>query len=185
MRTFIAIELGDQVIKALEDMIGSLRKLGGHVKWVKPHNLHLTMKFLGEVSADQIPPIQTTIQMAAAGQPEFTFTVRGTGTFPSGSRSPKVLWVGIESQPALLLLQQELESELQKLGFPQEKRPFSPHLTIGRVRNSRDLNPVLTALESRSDSDFGTVPADRLILFKSTLKPAGAEYTSLFEAGMP
>jgi len=185
MRTFIAIELGGPVKKALEDMIDSLRKLGRHIKWAKPHNLHLTLKFIGEVSADQLPAIQNCMQLAAARQPKFTLKVRGTGAFPSGSRSPRVLWVGIESQPALVLLQQELEHELQKLGFPKEKRPFSPHLTIGRVRNGKDLRPVLSALERWADSDFGAIQADRMVLFKSILKPSGAEYSSLFEAGLP
>lgn len=184
MRIFIALDLGIRVVTVLEELIDSLRRQGGNIKWVKPSTLHLTLKFFGETPSEQLPQIKYGMQLATSQQPAFTFQIRGTGAFPTESRKPRVLWVGIKAQPALRLLHQELENELFKLGFPREKRPFSPHLSIGRVKSATDLRPVLSELERRVDTDFGTVQADRLILFKSTLKPTGAEYASLFEAGL-
>ncbi len=184
MRAFIALDLGSRVTNILEMLIDSLSERGGNIKWINPSNIHLTLKFLGEVPDEGIPQVKNGMQRAAARQPAFTFHIKGTGTFPTQSQKPRVLWVGIEAHPALRLLHQELENELFKLGFPRDKRPFSPHLTIGRVKSSTELKPVLSELEHRIESDFGTVRADRLILFESTLKPMGAEYAPQFEAGL-
>lgn len=183
MRCFIAFDLNDQVKKALEKMIVSLRRKGGNIRWVKPHNLHLTLKFLGEVPEEQVPGIEQAMLAAAVPHPAFHFQVRGSGVFPRSGR-PRVLWVGIELQAALSQVQRGLEDELIKLGFPREKREFAPHLTIGRVRSGAGLKPILTDLSLWKDSSFGSVRADTLVLYQSTLKPAGAEYTALFKAAL-
>lgn len=184
MRAFVALELGNQVTGTLGILIESHKKRGGNIKWIKPSNLHLTLKFLGEVPDQRLPQIQDGMQRAAAGKTAFAFHIQGTGTFPPKSRKPKVLWVGVETHPLLHLLQQSLEDELSKLGFPHENRPFSPHLTIGRVKSHADIGPVLSELELHATDDFGIVQADRLVLFKSTLKPTGAEYSPMFEVGL-
>jgi 2'-5' RNA ligase len=183
MRSFIAIDLNDEVKKAVEELIFTLKAKCGNVKWVKPPNLHLTLKFLGEISEEQLPGIKLALQATAARHPVFHFQIQGSGTFPAGGR-PRILWVGIKAQPALTQVYHDLEEELSKLDFAREKRDFSPHLTIGRVRSATGLKPVLSEFEHWKDSGFGGVRVDSLVLYKSTLTPTGAVYSSMFKAGL-
>jgi 2'-5' RNA ligase len=184
MRIFVAVDLNKLVKQRLQELIISLRKQGGNIRWVNPDNLHLTLKFLGETSEIQIPRIIDALERTASQQSPFSFLIQGTGAYPGGNRPPRVLWAGIESQPALMSLQRELEMELHKLGFPPEKRPFSPHLTIGRVKCGSGLGGVISELNLHSDTVFGKVTAENMVLYQSRLKPSGAEYTPLHTAGL-
>lgn len=108
-------------------------------------------------------------------------TVSGTGAFPPGSRTPRVLWAGVQAAPSLSLLQEEIEAGCETLGFARETRPFSPHLTLGRVKSPAGLAPVLQEFEKSREAAFGEMIVGRLTFFQSTLKPSGAEYSIIRE----
>ena len=135
VRSFIAIELPADVRAELASIEEKL-KVRRHpfVKWVDPENIHLTLKFLGSVSGETIPEIVEAMSLVAQPVSPFTLQIGGTGAFPNWQR-PQVVWVGVGGEMGrLTTLQRELEAALSPLGFPPESRPFSPHLTLGRLR---------------------------------------------------
>jgi RNA 2',3'-cyclic 3'-phosphodiesterase len=180
------------VRSALGAEIERLRPLAGGVGWVATDNLHLTLKFLGAVDGDRIEAIRAALDRAARGIHGFDFAVQGLGAFPSLTR-PRVIWAGITgasahptgasahptSAPALAELAERVEHELGELGFPREARAFSPHITLGRVREPRS-NPKLAAvLEAARTLALGRIRVDRVCLMRSDLSPHGARYTEL------
>ena len=185
MRTFIAIDLSADIKEKISDLIRRLKKLEPrNIGWVKEPGMHLTLKFMGEIDDAQAEQVKALMRVVCAAK-SFELTVRGTGYFPPKAKSPRVLWVGILEQPALLDLQSRLDSGLEKLGFPRENRPFHPHLTLGRVKSPGGLSRVLAELEKSVDFDFGAMTVKRIILMKSTLRPTGAEYAPLEEFPLP
>ena len=106
---------------------------------------------------------------------------KGTGSFPSGMKNPRVLWVRIEDEETLTALQSQLEGELEKLGFPRERRKFHAHLTLGRVKSLFDIKETLSLLEKYRDRNFGEMKVEKISFIQSTLKPTGAEYSILSE----
>src|SRR5688572_8130706 len=134
IRTFICIEIPESIKERIGQLQEALRPIKAQVSWTKPSNIHLTLKFLGGVPASRVEGVRKAVERAASGISPFEVEVSGTGCFPS-PRSPRVLWVGLSQLPeALKQLSAKLEDELERLGFAREKRKFSPHLTIGRLR---------------------------------------------------
>jgi 2'-5' RNA ligase len=181
MRAFIAIDLENDIKEKIYSFIQEMDSGEKGIRWVKKQGMHLTLKFLGDVSEEKIAKVKSRGEIIAGEYPSFRLNFKGTGSFPPGSRFPRVLWIGIEMCDILKNIQTRLENELQKLGFPKENRKFHPHLTLGRVKGKPDLEKILGGLERHHETDFGRMHVDRLILFKSTLLPAGAEYTILSE----
>lgn len=179
MRTFVAIDLGEKIKKNLSHFIKKLDSYNPHVRWVKDQGMHLTLKFIGEISEKKASDIQTALMELSAKHESFALRLVGTGRFPPRSRHPRVLWVGIEESDKLKSLQQEVEFQLEKLSISREKRKFSPHLTLGRVKSSQNIIPILNELSLNKDTEFGSMAVEKIALFKSTLKPTGAEYTVL------
>jgi len=181
MRTFIAIEL-DRIIKdTISTLIQKLDVGGAKVRWVKPQGMHLTLKFLGEISEEKVPEVQSVLGKLAQDYTSFQLTLRGTGAFPPAPRIPRIIWIGIEENEPLLDLQSRVENELHKIRFSKDKRKFHPHLTLGRVKNPQNILPVMNILDDHKQSGFGTMNVNRLTFFKSTLRPTGAEYSILSE----
>lgn len=181
MRTFVAIEL-DKIIKdSLSALIRELDTAGRSIRWVKSHGMHLTLKFLGDISRDKITEVESVLGNIAKDYPAFPLSLAGTGTFPPGARVPRIVWVGIGESETLRMIQTRVENELQKIHFPREKRKYHPHLTLGRVRGPHNLETVLKTLSQYKEADFGGMTVNKITLFKSTLKPTGAEYTVLSE----
>jgi 2'-5' RNA ligase len=160
-------------------LIGQLRESRADVKWVTPANAHLTLKFLGDVDEEKIDEIAGKVSAACRGTRPFKMSLAGLGAFPNGRR-PSVIWVGVEEGREFLSdLNEKIEKELEKMGFEREKRKFSPHLTIGRLRRQGqpgDLKDRLTA-----DYRGGDSTVDRVFLMKSTLTPKGPIYEELRE----
>jgi 2'-5' RNA ligase len=181
MRTFIAIDLNPEIKQNILSLIRQLSRSGAHVKWVSLQGMHLTLKFLGEISPEKAGEIKGLLKGFCARHTSFSLKCQGTGWFPPGSRNPRVFWVGLEENPSLISLQSELEHELEKMGFPREGRPFHPHLTLGRVRQSAGIKPVIEELEKHKEVFFGQMVVGKLTFFESTLKPTGAEYTVISE----
>lgn len=179
MRTFIAISLDNEIKNHLEQLIAKLKACQCHVRWVNANGMHLTLKFLGDVSSEKIPEISKVMDLVCEGYQAFPLELGGTGTFPPSSKKPRVVWVGVKSNDSLFSLQKELEDELSEIDFPKEKRTYSPHLTLGRIKSSQDMSLLLSLLESERESGFGRMQVNVLTLFESTLKPTGAEYTKV------
>ena len=182
MRCFIAIDIPKDIRAGLgrlqQDLAGRVDVRKGDVKWVQPENMHLTLKFLGEVPDTQIVDVCRIVQEVAERHEAFDFAVREIGSF--GGRSARVLWVGagLES-PELQDLQQDLEEMLALAGWPKEGRKFSGHLTLCRIRNVKAGEKLGTAAKEYKDYDLGTVRAASLCVYESQLKPQGPIYTRL------
>jgi RNA 2',3'-cyclic 3'-phosphodiesterase len=178
MRLFVAVHFSQDVRTRLALIQDRLRLAQADVSWVKPANLHLTLKFLGETEPKRLERIHAALAEAAADARPFSARVTGVGTF--GGRVPRVVWAGVTGgvEP-LVTLARAVENGLAQIGFPKEKRGFTAHLTLGRVRSSRNVESLLAALRDEPPEDFGTLSVDRFALMQSELNPAGSMYTEL------
>ncbi|MBS1809095.1 MAG: RNA 2',3'-cyclic phosphodiesterase [Acidobacteria bacterium] len=178
MRVFIAIELPAAVKTSLAALQTEVRKARADVSWAKPENLHLTLKFLGEVDAQQIPAITNACVDAVLGVPPFSISIKDVGGFPN-LKQPRVLWVGIaDGLSELRTLHQKLDTNLQSLGFEKESRAFNPHLTLGRVKSLQNLTAATAKLLTYPLPDL-LFQANELVVMQSQLHSAGAIYTPL------
>ena len=183
VRSFIAIELPDEVKSGLTQLQTQL-KAGKHsaVKWVDPRSSHLTLKFLGNIAADKIDKITKALEAAAQGLPPFHLKVNGLGVFPNLSRV-QVAWIGINGEVSQLSqLQQRLESNLSPLGFAPESRPFTPHLTLARLRERASLEERQSFGRLIASTKFEAVysfSVDAINLMRSQLTKEGAIYSQI------
>jgi len=179
IRSFIAVELPDEVRGALSQIQERLRESVGGVRWVQPASIHLTLKFLGDIRPEQVQPIAAAAARAIQGEPPFTLGVSGLGAFPN-PRKPRVIWVGIEGDVERLgRLETRLEGALEPLGFPREQRAFRPHLTLGRVKDPRRPPDLTRALADVTVPTCNSFDVDEILVYKSDLRPTGAIYTKL------
>ena len=188
IRAFIAINLSDEVHQGLERVLKDVKSRlpGGAVRWVHVENIHLTIKFLGDVSVSSLELLTTMLQTEAARHQQFEFSVGGIGAFPT-PRRPRVVWVGIEAPAELSGLQRGVEAEMARLGYAPEERPFSPHLTIGRVTRNADpgeLHQLSSVLDTYKVGFLGVTRVQAIHLFRSDLQPGGAVYTRLHSAAL-
>lgn len=176
IRTFLCIEIPDQIRGRIAELQTSLKHLDARVSWVKPENIHLTLKFLGGVPGSRIESLCQAVSRAANSSSPFAVEINGTGCFPS-PRNPRVLWVGVSNLPKeLLRLHQEIEDQLAKEGFPRDTKRFAPHLTIGRIRSPEGAAGLAQKLiETGFDSGFA--PASAVVVMRSDLHPTGSIYT--------
>lgn len=175
-RAFISADLPP--IPLLETLAHALRGASRDLKVVSVEHLHLTLKFLGDTEEGLVPEIVSAMREASAGVAPFTIRVRGTGAFPNLDR-PKVLWVGIEGGEPLGRMAKRLDEDLAALGFPRESRAWSPHVTLARVRGTRDLARAQALLREHADELFADVHVEEVRLKKSVLRPQGPEYSTV------
>jgi 2'-5' RNA ligase len=180
MRTFIAIEIPDEIKAGLTEAQRSLRDSGAvDASWTRPEGIHLTLKFLGEVSETKVPDIMNGLRRAAEGIGPFRLEVIGMGTFPN-PRNARVVWVGLSGdREKLSRLQAAVEETLSGIGFERDERPFTPHLTLGRIKYIRSRDKLLTALEEVKDVHLPGFDVSTVSLMKSELRPSGAVYTEM------
>ena len=186
LRTFIAIELPKHLQDAIEKQTARLRQTLGNdiVRWVPAQNMHLTLKFLGDIATSHVDFLKQLLARVADTHPQFDIQIGGLGSYPT-SRRPRVLWAGLHAPADLISLQKSIEAGTTRLGYEQEERAFSPHLTIGRVRqnaNPQELPKIRAALDSIQLGNIGIARVDSIHLFKSDLQPSGSIYTKLFSA---
>ncbi|MFN8383260.1 MAG: RNA 2',3'-cyclic phosphodiesterase [Anaerolineales bacterium] len=186
LRAFIAIDLPDQLQDALEKQITRLRQpLGDElVRWVPTQNMHLTLKFLGTISASHLEFLKQLITQTVESHAPFDMQINGIGSFPN-SKQARILWAGIHAPAELSSLQKSLEAGTTRLGYEAEERPFSPHLTLGRVRQNIDqtgMQKIRTTLASIQLGNIGSARVDSIHLYKSELHSNGSVYTKLFSA---
>ena len=180
MRTFIAIDLEEGLKKTLQGLIRELKSTGADIRWTQGGGLHLTLKFLGEIEAERAAVVEKILKDVTARHACFSLRLEGTGTFPDG-QNPRVLWVGFSGEPALLALQDELDRELEREGFPREDRAFHPHLTLGRVKGPGRIRNALQELEKHRQESLGSMTVHKVAFFESRLRPEGAEYRVIAE----
>ena len=149
------------------------------VAWVAPENFHVTLKFLGGIDEGRVPGVTEALHAAAADHRAFEMEVAGLGAFPSATR-PRVVWAGIvDGSDPLAALASAVDDRLVALGFPREARAFAPHITLGRVRETRRAPQLTDALGAAAARPFGRVAIDHVALMRSDLSPRGARYTAL------
>ena len=172
LRTFVALEVGDEARRALEALVTSLRPRVPGARWLRAEGIHLTLRFLGDTRPARIEPLQAALASAASACEPSEARIAGLGTFPDRGQPPRVLWVGLEIPPPILELQAACERAAVAVGFPPEERTFRSHLTLARFRE-RVLRPALPPV------DLGTFPLQTLALVRSELRPGGAVYTPI------
>lgn len=183
IRTFIAVELSDAVRRRAGDLIERLQASGVRVNWVAPENMHITLKFLGDQTDDEVATVCRAVLESVREQPPFEFECHGAGAFPNAKR-PRTLWIGVrDGAESLRQLQRCVEEELAVAGYAREGRAFHPHLTLGRVRSGGPgINHLVELLEKASTFPAGSAMADEVVVFGSQLQRGGPRYEVLARA---
>ncbi len=186
LRAFIAVEIPSSLQHTIQESTASLRNTLSDdlMRWMPPQNVHLTLKFLGDVSSSSLDLIKQMLTAEAAQHQCFEMQAKGIGSFPN-SRRPRVIWIGLQAPAALESLQRGIESASARLGYAADEKSFSPHLTIGRVKqnlSAPEIQRIRSALEETNIGLLGVVHIDAVQLFKSDLQPSGSVYTRLFSA---
>ena len=175
-RGFIAIDINatSQILEFKKAIEGT----GADVKLVEPENIHITLKFLGDVAENLVDSLDNAIKEAVRGIKPYPLLLRKTGVFPN-QQYLKVIWIGIEDGQTTGIIAKKLDEELSKLGFPREAKQFTPHLTIGRVKTARQKQQLLQVIERYRDTLFGEYTVTSVLLKKSELTPKGPIYTTV------
>jgi 2'-5' RNA ligase len=184
MRVFVAINLSDEERARLAGAARRLRESDFPVRWVPPQNVHLTLKFLGEVGEDSLAELYSAVDDASSDVASFDMALRGFGAFPS-LRRPRVVWAGVEQEATLARLQEKVEAALEAVGYERENRRFHPHLTLGRARKGAragDFEGFEDLVNRQSyEGRFRVTAVD---VMRSRLDPEGAVYSVLHSTGM-
>jgi len=188
IRAFIAVNLSPDILERIEQISLDLRKRMDVVpiRWVPTENIHLTLKFLGNVSTANLEILKDILGKVVSSHHECDISVGGIGVFPK-PHNPRVVWVGMEVTQELITLQRNIEIETARLGYSREHRPFSAHLTFGRVsRNAaaQDVHVIAEILENYKVGFLGATRVRTVFLYRSDLKPDGAEYTPIYSAAL-
>jgi 2'-5' RNA ligase len=177
MRLFVALEIPSAVRENLAALLKSLRAVSPQTRWVRPENLHVTLKFIGEAPETKLAAIRSALAGARSDQP-VTLDFRGLGFFPN-DKHPRVFWAGIEASPNLKTLAADIDNGTEKLGIAREQRTFSPHLTLARFEPPGLPEKLRSVIRENAARDFGTLRTNQFQLIESKLKPSGTEYTTL------
>ena len=176
IRTFIAVEVSPAIRTRLVAMQREFASTAQEVKWVEEENLHVTLKFLGQVDEREVHTVCRLVQEAVAGQAPFDMTVAGIGAFPNAKR-PRVIWAGVTAGgPELIRIHADLERALRAQGYPREDRPYTPHITLGRIRQIQPNAQLATELEQHQGWDGGQTVVRELLVMASQLSSDGPHY---------
>jgi RNA 2',3'-cyclic 3'-phosphodiesterase len=181
IRVFIAIDIPGNVRAAIEETQARLKRapVGAKISWTKIDNLHLTLQFLGYIEETLVDKIKAGLQSVTGEHQPFDLPVYGAGAFPSENRA-RVIWVGCDDAGGQLkALAGSVQATMQPLGFEPERREFSAHLTLGRIKIPRPDVALTTALDSLKNRNFGTLRVEAIHLFEGQLRPEGSIYGKL------
>ena len=186
IRTFIAVDLPPSVLDALGQITAQLQeKLSDTpVRWVDVQKMHLTLKFLGDISKENIGMVEKILLSEGAKRPVMEIGIGGIGAFPK-MRHPRVIWIGVEAPPDLFDLRRGIEDGIARLGYNYDKYEFTPHLTLGRISrkaSARDVRTVGNVLHDFQVGFIGVARIEAVRLYRSDLRPDGAKYTCLYSA---
>lgn len=184
LRLFVAVDLPDAARAAVAAEMAALAEVGADVRWVRPEQLHVTLKFVGDTPPEDVDPLREALRdVPTAGA--LRLSVRGLGRFPAAGRgAPRVFWAGFDGDvDGLVTLARAVEDACAECGVERERRSFTPHLTLGRVRSGRNLRALEAVVEERGASFAAEVPGyvDAFRLYRSELRPTGALHTVLEE----
>jgi 2'-5' RNA ligase len=174
MRAFIAIDLPESIRTALRRKQASFRSASPEARWTQPEGIHLTLKFLGEISNAKVREVSESLKSLGRFE-SFTVGLRGFGFFPD-ARRPRVFWAGVEAPASLSRLAEQVEEAMRKIGFAREERAFRPHLTLARFRVPRPQPALQALLTQQGEQELGNFEVSEFFLFESKLSPQGAEY---------
>ncbi len=177
-RGFIAVDI--PVSSKIQELLQALDQTGADLKLVSPENIHITLKFLGDTKQTDVDAVEKVIQTAASKVQPFTIQLQGTGVFPN-TNYIKVIWVGVDNFEPLVPVVKEINTLLKPLGFKSDSRVFSPHITVGRMRNARNKDDVLRVINTYKSQNFQSVLVSSVKLIKSTLTPKGPVYETVRE----
>jgi 2'-5' RNA ligase len=182
IRAFLAIEPPEDILQAMSRLQEKLkREISGRISWTKPQGQHLTLKFFGDITAEDIKNICAAVENRIVSGSSLNLKIEKMGVFPD-ARRPQVLWCGVTGDvEKLSVLQKQLDSDFASIGFPKEDRPFRAHLTLGRIKESRGLSGISEALTKHNAFAAGEFGCKELILFQSRLLQQGSVYTKLAE----
>lgn len=184
MRLFVAVNLPETEKARLGEILDELRNTPAPIRWVNSDSLHLTLKFLGEVPEARVAELTSANERVADRFAPFDVEIGGFGVFPSRTRA-RVFWIGVQAPPALLELQALVERNIAPLGFPTEKRVYSPHLTIGRAKNDAGkIDPAAVDRIAARAVYKATVTVESIDLMRSHLSPRGARYERIHQAAL-
>ena len=184
VRTFVCLQLPPLARDRLAATQQRLRETGAQVSWVRPHNIHLTLKFLGSVPPERLQDVVRGVRRAAVPAPPIPLELTELGCFPN-RRAPRIIWAGLKQLPGELeFLQQRVEKELVAAGFSPQSRPFSPHFTLGRVRSVRNIRKLLVAIQAERLEPL-RFQANEIVVMGSQLHPGGALYTPISRIPQP
>lgn len=184
IRLFISVEMPEEVKARIARELFFLKDSGADVKWVAPEKFHLTLKFLGYVDGERVEEIAGVLSRTAEDAKPFDVEFYGTGAFPS-TKNPRVVWVGVKDPSAGLHdLALRIEDALSVAGFEREDKPYSAHLTLGRLKSRRNLDGLLARLATLREASFGKINVADIYVMKSDLKPTGSVYTALRAIGL-
>src|SRR4030042_6931168 len=188
IRAFIAIDLSSDIQHRLDEVVHNyMNQLPNiPIRWVAASNIHLTLKFLGDVSVSNLNMLTDLIQAEISSHHQFDISVGGSGAFPN-NRQPRIIWIGVEAPQELTAIQNGIEDTTGRLGYTREERPFSPHLTLGRVsRNatSQDVKAISKVLDKARVGFLGVTCVEKVQLYRSALQPTGAVYTQIFSSSL-
>ena len=179
VRTFIAALIPAEVRRRLAEVEEKLRASGADVKWVPEENFHITLKFLGYVEPERLEAVVRAAESAIKGLSPFDVSLSGVGAFPKPSR-PSVVWIGItEGGEELKALAERIEAAMERIGFGCEQRPFSPHITAGRVKSPGKLDRLREIIERLREEHVGSFRAESVAVMRSDLRPTGPIYTEI------
>ncbi|MBI2560737.1 MAG: RNA 2',3'-cyclic phosphodiesterase [Planctomycetes bacterium] len=181
LRTFIAVEINEEIRKGLSDLITRLKTTGADVKWVAPENIHITLKFLGYIEDSQVVLVSQLIREATTSINSFTTVIKHLGAFPNVKRPRVIFVVAHEEGNNLATIYSRLNESLTKLDIESESREFTPHLTVGRVKSLKNLTALTDLMDSLKESSFGQQMVKGIVLMQSDLKPTGPVYKKLEE----
>ncbi len=174
--TAIKIKPGKKLVEAIDDFASELQE--EKIKWVNKNNIHITLKFFGDTPESKIDTITELLQQASRESDPFELSIKGCGTFGS-PRFPRIIWVGLEKNEQMHNLYENINKKLAKEGYEPEKRGFSPHLTIGRVKNIKNLYKIDELISKYNDTSFMTQNVKEFHLFESILNKEGPTYNIL------
>jgi RNA 2',3'-cyclic 3'-phosphodiesterase len=177
VRLFVAIEIPQEIRNTLAAFIKELRSIAPQAKWIRAENLHVTLKFLGNSNEQKLAALENALSAIRSSNP-VSLQFRGLGFFPNPKR-PRVLWAGMTSSPNLSTIAYDIDHAAHNLGFPLEDRPFAPHLTLARFEPPGVPSQLASAIADNASREFGAITTSQFHLIQSTLKPAGAEYSTL------
>ena len=177
IRAFLAIDVDEDLKAKMYRIIKEFKQIDANIKYVDLQNLHLTLKFFGDIDIEGIDLLSSKISKVVEGFDRFDLKIKGCGAFPNTNRI-KVIWLGLENDEIVKELHDELDKEFVRLGFDKDKR-FSSHLTIGRMKSAKGKTKVKSTIEEFDDVEMGSMSVNSIILKKSTLTPQGPIYEDL------